>query len=116
VFAGLFSLVALIGWSLSGRVVSWAIGVSGTLLLLALVSPSLLMPLNRAWMRIGLRLGMVSNTLLLGAFFYLVVTPFGLVGRLSRQLSMPKRPNPAARSYWTRPRREVTPESYLDMF
>ena len=69
VFAGLFGLIALIGWLLSGGILTWAIATSGALLLLAAVVPGVLMPLNRLWTRLGYRVAMVSNHVLLGSFF-----------------------------------------------
>jgi hypothetical protein len=116
VFACLFGLIAAIGWVLMGRILSWAIAISGALLLLALTAPGILMPANRLWTLLGQRIAVVSNYVLLGLFFYLVILPFGLAGRLFRQSSMPKRPDPDADSYWTPVGRKTTVDSYADMF
>ena len=115
VFAGLFGLITLIGWLLSGRVLGWAVALAGGLLLLALFAPGLLMPLNRLWTRLGRRIAIASNYALLGSFFYLMILPFGLVGRLLRS-SLPKRPDPEADSYWSPVRRQATADTYSDMF
>lgn len=116
VFAALFAAIATLGWLLSGRVLAWAIGISGALLVTALLAPGLLMPFNRLWTRLGHRIGVVTNHLLLGIFFFLVVTPLGAVIRLLRLRSITKQPDPAAESYWTPVRRKATAETYADLF
>ena len=116
VFAGLFGLITLISWLLADRILGWAVTLAGSLLLLALFAPGLLMPLNRLWTRLGRRIAIASNYVLLGSFFYLMILPFGLVGRLLRRSSLPKRPDPEADSYWTPVRRQATEDTYSDMF
>lgn len=82
----------------------------------ALLVPGLLMPANRIWTLFGQCIGIVSNHLLLGAFFYLLITPIGLVLRLFRRDLFPKHPDASAKSYWTPVGRKATPETYADMF
>ncbi len=116
VFAGVFGAIALIVWLVSGRLLLWAVEISAGLLIASLLVPGSLMPLNRLWTQLGHRLGIVTNYLLLGAFFYLVIVPFGLALRLFRRSSISKRPDPAADSHWTPVGRRATSESYADMF
>lgn len=111
-----FGVVALIGWLLSGRTPVWAVGVSGSFLALALLAPGLLMPLNRIWSWLGLRIALAVNHLLLGLFFYLVILPFGLSARLLRRRLLLKRPDPSLESYWQPVGRQATVETYPDMF
>ena len=56
--------------------------LSMSFLLIAIVSPDALLPLNSLWMQIGLTLGMVVNPLVLGVLFFLLITPVGVVLRL----------------------------------
>lgn len=114
--AGAAALWALIAWLLSDRVLSAAVALSGVLLLLALVVPGLFLPLNRLWAQLGQRLGILSNYALLGAFFYLVLVPVGLVARCLGRTAMLRRPDPGATSYWTPVRRRALPDSYPDLF
>ena len=115
VFAGLFGLIALIGWRVSGQIPVWAIGVSGLLLVAAMLAPGLLLPLNRLWTQLGSRIGIVVNHVLLGGFFYFVVLPVGFVSRF-RAGSMLKRPDATTDSYWTPVVRHATTETYRDLF
>jgi len=114
--AAVFSAIAAIGWLLAGQILYWALGTSAFLLVSALLTPGLLMPLNRLWTLLGQRIGFVSNHLLLGLFFFLLITPMGMLLRLFRRDSMAKRPDAAAESYWTAVGRKATPETYADLF
>jgi hypothetical protein len=81
VFAGFFLVVAT-SPLLSGRPFRiWAIGLSSVFLLLGGLWPAVLGPLNRLWMKLGLVLHRVTNPVLLGGMFFLVVTPAGLLMR-----------------------------------
>ena len=50
----------------------WAIALALCFLVLAILVPVALMPLNRLWGMIAIRLAVVNNHLVLGLFFYLV--------------------------------------------
>ena len=58
----------------------------------------------------------VTNTLILGLFFYLVLAPLGLVARLFRSDPLQRRRQPEAESYWAPVKRQVTTETLKDMF
>jgi hypothetical protein len=55
----------------------------------------------RAWLKFGGMLGAVNSRIILGAIFYLFLTPIALLARLTRGdfLHLKKRPG-ADRSYW----------------
>jgi hypothetical protein len=99
-FAGFFILVA--GWPLvrgaSPR--GWAAVVGLLFLAVALVRPGLLAPLNRLWFRIGLLLHRIVNPLVMGAMFYGVITPIGLVMRWRGRDALRLRVDPSAPTYW----------------
>jgi hypothetical protein len=101
VFTGVFSIIALLPLLRGGAPRWWAVAAAVVILALALVWPRALAPANRIWLRIGLLLHRIVNPIVMGAIFYLVVTPFGLVMRLRRSgpASM-RRPDTAATSYW----------------
>ena len=78
----------------------WAFGVAGAFLLVALVRPALLVPLNRAWFRFGLLLQRVVNPLVMAVIYFAVVTPTGLVMRALGKDPLRLRRDPDAKSYW----------------
>jgi hypothetical protein len=115
-FAGILLGITALGWLVSQH--EWRIlgAVGLTLLLLALVAPGILMPLNRLWDAFAQRLAPVTNTILLGTFFYLVLAPVGLARRLFASDPLERKPRPDATSYWTPVERQVTTETLKDLF
>lgn len=100
VFAVVFLIVA--AWPLldEGSPRWWALGVSAALVLISLVAPGVLRPLNRLWTQFGLLLQKVVSPIVLGAILFLVVTPVGVLMRLTGKDPLRLRREPAARSYW----------------
>jgi len=78
----------------------WLIGVAVAFAACALVYPRALHPLNYVWFRFGLLLHRVVSPLVIGAVFFLCVTPIGLIMRLFGKdvLSLRRRADLA--SYW----------------
>jgi Saxitoxin biosynthesis operon protein SxtJ len=80
---GIFGVIGL--WPLLWRQQSprtWAMVLFAVLVLPALVAPPILAPAYRAWMKLAEVLAWINTRILLGAVFYGVVTPIGLVMRL----------------------------------
>jgi hypothetical protein len=87
---------------------AWALAVAVFFLVPALVRPRVLRPLNRLWRRLGLFLHGVANPLVMGAIFFGVLTPMGLVMRWRGWDPLRLRFEPGAPSYWI-PRRPPGP-------
>jgi hypothetical protein len=102
------------GWSFGMQIALAAVG--GVFLLLAWLAPSVLRPLNKLWFAFGLLLGKVISPLVLGVMFFLLVTPFAVVGRMMGrdELRLKKR---HVDSYWV-DRQSGTPasESFKNQF
>lgn len=100
VFAGALLLVAL--WPLAGGGPPrwWAAGLALASGAIALVRPSLLARPNRLWTRIGVALGNVVSPVVLGAVFYGIVTPLGVLMRVMGKDPLRRNADPAAQSYW----------------
>ena len=108
VFAGVFALIAC--WPLWSAQTPrwWALGLAATFALAAVVRPQILHPLNRAWLALGRLLHLVVSPLVMGAIFFLCVTPIGWVMRRRGKdvLSLARRSDLS--SYWiTRDRAEA---------
>jgi hypothetical protein len=117
VMAGALALVtALNGWH-AGRLWPWTGGVAGLFLVAGLLRPSVLNPLNRAWLKFGLLLHRVVNPVVMALLFYGTVLPTGLVMRmLGKDLLRLKR-QPGADSYWiVRQPPGPSPETMKDQF
>jgi hypothetical protein len=78
----------------------WLLGVAFAFAAFALIVPRALRPLNYLWFRFGLLLHRVLSPLVIGAVFFLCVTPIGLMMRLFGKdvLSLRRRTDLA--SYW----------------
>ena len=83
-----------------GSVRLWAIVISAAFLAVAAVTPRMLGPLNSAWLKLGLLLSHIVNPIVLGAMFYVVITPFGLLMRLFGKDPLRLRSDPTAPTYW----------------
>lgn len=63
----------------AAALVLWYIG--GALMGLGLLLPAVLRPVYRAWMGLALLLSRVTTPLIMGALYYLVITPVGWLVR-----------------------------------
>lgn len=117
VFAGAFAVFALLPWIRGGRIRLWAAGVSVIFLVLALVAPKILAPLNRLWIRLAVLLSKITNPIITGALFFLVFTPMGVLIRAMGKDLLRLRRDPDAKSYWI-PREPPgpAPESIVNQF
>ena len=119
-----FPIVALI-ILLMGRVFSgswhptvpvWMAGVgAGTGVVLRLI-PQIAKPFYILWFGFGCSMGIVIGNLLFSAFFFLVITPFGLMRRLIGKPAIEKQPSPGAQTYWREARQTSDPKRYYKQY
>jgi hypothetical protein len=116
VMAGALALVSLLnGWHL-GRLWPWTLAIAALFVLAAWLRPSVLHPLNRLWMKLGLLLHRVVNPIVMGLLFYGTILPTGLVMRMrGRDLLRLKRDS-TAESYWIARVPGPAPETMKDQF
>jgi saxitoxin biosynthesis operon SxtJ-like protein len=102
------------GKFITGASVSLALGT--LLILLGLLWPRALVFPNRAWMLLAEGLSFVTTRIILGLVFFLIVTPIGVVKRLSGWDPLSRRSTRSA-SYW-KPysRRQRDPRHFEKMF
>jgi Saxitoxin biosynthesis operon protein SxtJ len=100
VFAAVFALIGLypLWWLQSPRL--WSLVIAATFALFAFLFPHLLHPLNRAWLAFGRLLHKIVSPLVMGAVFFLVVTPTALIMRLRGRDLLSRRWHPEQSSYW----------------
>ncbi len=103
---GLSVLGGILWWRGITAVPPYLWGVAVVLWLLALVAPKLLWPLEWVMATIFRAVTAALTTVLLTIFFYLIVTPIGLILRLTRKDSLGKRFDRERASYWI----EVPPD------
>ena len=89
----------------------WALGLALLLILPALVYPRSLTWFYRVWMTLGNIMGAIMRPLIMGVFFYLVITPVGFVMRLFGKNPIRIRPGADVDSY--RLVREARPGEHM---
>ena len=101
VVGGVFVLLGS-WWLYRGKFLTVAqvfLAVGGLLVLLGLIWPRLLVLPNRAWMLLAEGLSFVTTRIILGLVFYLMVTPIGVIKRLSGWDPLSRRGG-RSESYW----------------
>jgi hypothetical protein len=100
VFAGFFTLMSALSWWRGHASWHWALPLAAAFLVVALVHPRILNPLNRLWLKFGLLLYTIVNPIVLGLLFFLTITPIGLVMRAFGKDFLRLKLDGGARSYW----------------
>ena len=113
-FALLGGLVLYAGGSLSVIGTIWAIVAA--VCLVGFFVPPFIRTFFIGWMYAAYPIGWVLSNLILATFYFLVITPVGLLIRAFGRDPMQRRTDPAARSYWTRREPDEPMESYLRQY
>lgn len=79
---------------------AWSLVSAAIFLALALAAPRILNPLNRAWTKFGLLLQRITNPIIMGVVFYLLITPIALFFRLVGRDALRRKFEPEAQTYW----------------
>ena len=74
--------------------------IAGVVVVAAIVWPRALAPFNAIWTKFGLLLSRLTNPLVMGAMYYVVLTPAGLLMRLIGTDPMRRRFDREAATYW----------------
>ena len=97
---GVFALIGL--WPLVLHAADprwWSVVVAGILIAPALVYPNSLFWPYKGWMAVGHVLGWINTRIILGAVFYIIVTPIGIVRRWLGKDPMGRKLQPDLDSY-----------------
>lgn len=81
----------------------WPWVLATILSLCALAAPRTLRFVYRPWMKVGVVLGWINTRIILGAVFWLLILPLGLLLRLMHEKKVAKVTegfNPTAKTYW----------------
>ena len=100
VIAGAFLVIAALPLLHAESPRWWALVVSAIFSGTALLKPVLLARLNRLWMKLGVLLGKVISPIALGVLFYCVLTPVGVLMRLTGKDPLRLKLDADADSYW----------------
>jgi hypothetical protein len=119
-FGAVFALLAGYGWLFKGWslvIVLALVAVALAFLLLGFVAPRVLRPLNWLWFQLGQLLGKVVSPVVLGAIFFLILTPVSLLTRLFGRDELRLKRKASQTSYWLdRVPPGPEPESFKNQF
>ena len=85
VFFLVFLLISIYPILKDGNIRIWSLVIAIIFLLLGVGNSKLLSPLNKLWFKFGLLLGQIVSPLVMGLIFFVVVTPIGIIMRLSNK-------------------------------
>ena len=117
VFFVIFTLIGLYPLLNSNPPFIIMLGLGSIFLLLALVKPTLLDPLNKLWFRFGMFLAKIVNPIVMFIIYVTTMLPIGILLRLSGKDLLRKKLDPEAESYWiVRDPSGPEPESLTEQF
>jgi len=100
VFFMIFLIISLWPLTYDEPIRIWSVTVSLVFLILGLTKPRLLAPLNKLWFKFGIILGAIVPPFIMGAIFFLIVTPIGLVMKIMRKDLLNKKYDKKKKTYW----------------
>ncbi len=93
-----------------------AAGIGGAMLLLGLIAPIAVKPIFILGQYVAFPFGFVISHILLGAFYYLVFTPIGLLMRLFGRDPMTRNLDRSKNTYWIPRKPNVNSKSYFKQY
>jgi hypothetical protein len=116
VLAGVFAVLALLRHTPPGVGLLWlAAGGAGAGAIFWVV-PQIARPFYLAWYFAACCIGIVVSNALLIAFYYLVITPAGLLMRVLGRDPLQRRRDPASATYWRDAEKDVASQRYFRQF
>lgn len=98
---GFFALVMLLPLLKGGQHIRiWAGAVALIFIVMALIRPAWLAPLNRIWQKIGLLLNRVVSPVMLAVVYFGTFVPLGYAMRLAGKDPLHRSWDKGATSYW----------------
>ena len=115
-FAAFLTILSSVAWFVFDRFFYGALAAAVVFALVALVIPSVLLPFNMVWTATTHQISRVTNALVLGVFYYLVIFPSALIMKLVRFDPLHRRADANATSYWSDVTRHSDCDSLRDTF
>ncbi len=87
------------------------------LVLAGVFTPALLRPLNKGWMILALILGWVMTRVILSVLYYIILTPTGIIARITGKHFLDLKIDKSKTSYWEkREKTGIKPVDYERQF
>ena len=99
-FFVVFFVISLWPLKSQGDLRLWALILSLVFLVLGVLNSKFLTPLNKLWFKFGILLGSIVSPIVMGAVFFIVVTPIGLIMRFLGKDLLRINKNKTISTYW----------------
>jgi len=116
VFVAVFALIGLAPLRRHQEMRLWALGVAAILLAVSLLAPAILRPANRAWTQLSLLMSRIASPVAMGAVFFLVAAPMGMLMRWMGKDPLCLRRDPSVDTYWRRRTPGPRPDTMFNQF
>ncbi len=109
-------LIAAILFILNKAAIFW--GIIGILfIIISLIFPRILKPLNKIWMSLAILLGWVMTRVILSILFYLAFTLIRFIALAFNKKFLDFKIDPSAKTYWEkREKKKIDPTDYERQF
>ena len=78
-FSFIFFFISFYPIFTHGNLRYWSLIIAFIFLILGLSNSKILTPMNKYWMKLGFFLGLIISPIVMGAIFFLIVTPTGII-------------------------------------
>jgi len=100
VFTAVFLIIGLEPLRRSEVIKVIPLVLAAVFLAVSLIYPRVLAPLNRLWTRFGLLIAKITNPIVLGLVYFVVLTPLAVISRLFGRDPLEIKLDRTAKSYW----------------
>ena len=115
VFTVFFTVVGLFPLIQNNPLRLWSLGAAGITLIITLVYPALLTYPNKLWTLIGLLIHKITNPLIMGFIYFLVITPIALLMRIFTKIPLKLKYENQLKSYWIS-REDAASQNFKNQF
>jgi len=96
---------------------SWMwLGAAGVIAFISFFCPDILLPFNRAWMRLGVFMNKIVSPVVLGFLYIFLIVPTGFFIRIFSRDAMNRKFDTSVKSYWQARNRKILPENFINQF
>ncbi|NQT03149.1 MAG: hypothetical protein HQ580_14065 [Planctomycetes bacterium] len=113
------AIISLLVYILKGVAIQWALIIFAAgiiIFLISMISLKLTKMIYLGMILVTLPIGLAVSFIFLAVFYYLLLSPLGLIFRLLGRDPLCRKFDPAAKSYWLSRRKPKGPEQYFHQF
>ena len=106
-------LIGIFQYATSRALFPYFLGIGLLLIVLGLLAPIVLRPIYIVWMSFAVVMGFIMTRVILTLLYFLVLTPIGLLAKISGKQFLHLKPDVGQQSYWNlRDRKPTDPTVY----